>query len=211
MPFAYCRDPQSIEETSLGLIRSVLDSYALEPQLRPVAERVVHAGADFSLASLLRSSPEGVRRGVEALRRGGPLFCDVEMVRSGLSRPLTERLGLHPLAAIHDPEVRRRSEEALVTRAMAAVDLAADQGVRLYAFGNAPTALFRLLEHVREGAPVDFVCAFPVGFVGAAESKRALLASGLPCVVLSGPRGGSNLCAAACNALLRLAGEAPSP
>ena len=211
MPFVYQKDPHAIEAESLGLIRSVLDAYALDPQIRPVAERVVHAGADFSLASLVQASPDGVRAGTAALRRGGSLYCDVEMVRSGLSRPLVERFGLLPRSSIHDPEVHRRSEEEQVTRAMASVDLAVAQGVRLYAFGNAPTALFRLLEHVREGAPVDFVCAFPVGFVGAAESKRALLASRIPCVALMGPRGGSNLCAAACNALLRLAAEEEVP
>ena len=143
--------------------------------------------------------PVGIcgRRAHRAGRRGGGVVQQ---------RERCWRRGAAPACL---PEEHRPAVDHALT--LAAVDLAADQGVRLYAFGNAPTALFRLLERAEAGAPVDFVCAFPVGFVGAAESKRALLASGLPCVVLSGPRGGSNLCAAACNALLRLAGEAPSP
>ncbi|MDR3076739.1 MAG: precorrin-8X methylmutase, partial [Synergistaceae bacterium] len=114
------------------------------------------------------------------------------------------RLGLTPRSYIHDDEVRAASERLGVTRAMASVDRALEDGVRIFAFGNAPTGLFRLLERVRDGAPVDFVCGMPVGFVGAAESKAMLAGSGVPFVIMRGPRGGSGLCAACLNAILRM-------
>jgi precorrin-8X/cobalt-precorrin-8 methylmutase len=214
----YEADPRAIEERSLTLIREVLSSYSVPAELFPFAVRVVHAAADFNLAPLLASGGGGIPRLISALKGGGTLFCDTEMLQSGLSRGLCESLGIRPVAFIHGDAAARAAREAGITRAMAAVDQALESGIRLFAFGNAPTALFRLLERAKEGAPVEAVLGFPVGFVGAADSKAALLASGLPCLVLRGPRGGSNLCAAATNALMAAADrersseeEAPAP
>jgi precorrin-8X/cobalt-precorrin-8 methylmutase len=198
----YETDPQAIETKSLALIREVLASYSVPPALLPVALRVVHAAADFCLAPLLAESEGGTLRLISALREGGTLFCDTEMVRAGLSRGLSEALRIRPVVFIHDETTAKRAKEEGITRAMAAVDRAVESGVRLFAFGNAPTALFRLIERAKEGAPVEGILGFPVGFVGAADSKEALLASELPCIALRGPRGGSNLCAAAVNALM---------
>jgi precorrin-8X/cobalt-precorrin-8 methylmutase len=204
MTFSYEQKPQAIEDTSFAMIRTVLASYAVPKALLPVVIRVVHAGADFSLASLVTVGGTTVPDLAARLRRGGRLFCDVSMLAAGISRKIAAACGLDPFASVHDESVAEKAAAKGITRAMAAVDMAVAQGVRLFAFGNAPTALFRLLEHAREGAPVDAVIGMPVGFVGAADSKEALLASGLPCLTLRGPRGGSNLCAAALNALLRM-------
>jgi precorrin-8X/cobalt-precorrin-8 methylmutase len=194
----------NIEERSFDIIRETLRCYALDESLVDVAVRVVHAGADFSLASLIEARNDAVASARGALSRGGVIFCDVEMLRSGISRRECERLNLKPVSYIHDEDVRCVSEREGITRAMASVDKAVGEGVRIFAFGNAPTALFRLLERVEEGAPADFVVGMPVGFVGAADSKARLAESGVPSILIRGPRGGSGLAAACVNALLRM-------
>lgn len=204
LSLSYDRDPISIERQSLSLIRQVLQSYSISPDLMPVAERVVHAGADFSLANLVCATPGWLSAARERLTRQR-ILCDVDMVRSGLSRNLLRQLGLEPVCLIHQECTADASRRMGITRAMASVDAALEMGIRLFAFGNAPTGLFRLMERGDPGG-VDLIFAFPVGFVGAAESKELALGWGAPCVALRGPRGGSNLCAAAVNAVMRLCG-----
>jgi precorrin-8X/cobalt-precorrin-8 methylmutase len=201
----YDKDPASIEERSFGIIRKTLSCYAVEDKLLDVVIRVVHAGGDFSLASLIESRNGGLDSAMDALVSGGRIFCDVEMLKAGISRKECARLGLDTVCFIGDEGTVERASRNRVTRAMASVDIAVERGVRVFAFGNAPSALFRLLEHAGKGAPVDFVCGMPVGFVGAADSKEALRVSTVPSILLRGPRGGSGLCAACINALLRMA------
>jgi precorrin-8X/cobalt-precorrin-8 methylmutase len=202
--FNYVHEPSGIEERSFGFIRDALSCYSIDPSLLDIAVRVVHAGADFSLANLIEASEGAIKAARAALSGGGAIFCDVEMLKSGLSRKECARLRLVPRSYIHDDDVRETARRMGVTRAMASVDRALDEGVRVFAFGNAPTGLFRLMERVAEGAPVDFVCGMPVGFVGAADSKAALAESGVPSIIMRGPRGGSGYCAACLNALMRM-------
>jgi precorrin-8X/cobalt-precorrin-8 methylmutase len=202
--FNYVFEPSRIEERSFGFIRDALSCYSIDPSLLDIAVRVVHAGADFSLANLIEASEGALDAARAALSGGGVIFCDVEMLKSGLSRKECARLRLAPRSYIHDDDVRETARRMGVTRAMASVDRALDEGVRIFAFGNAPTGLFRLMERAAEGAPVDFVCGMPVGFVGAADSKAALASSGVPSITMRGPRGGSGYCAACLNALMRM-------
>jgi precorrin-8X/cobalt-precorrin-8 methylmutase len=202
---SYECDPSSIEERSFEIIANTLACYAIEPSLIDIAVRVVHAGADFSLASLIEAHCDAINAARAAMSRGGAIYCDVEMLKSGISRKECARLNLTPVSYIHDNEVRAAAEREGLTRAMASVDRAIEDGVRIFAFGNAPTALFRLIERVEGGVPADFVCGMPVGFVGAAKSKAMLAVSGIPSIIMRGPRGGSGLCAACLNALLRMA------
>jgi precorrin-8X/cobalt-precorrin-8 methylmutase len=201
----YEHDPSSIEERSFDIIRNTLACYAIDPALMDIAIRVVHAGADFLLANLIEAGKGSLIGAGEAMSRGGVIYCDVEMLKAGISRKECARLNLTPTSYIHLDEVRDASGRLGITRAMASVDKAIEDGVRIFAFGNAPTGLFRLLERVRGGAGVDFVCGMPVGFVGAAESKAMLADSGIPFIIIRGPRGGSGLCAACINALLKMA------
>ncbi len=202
----YITSPGGIENKSFTMIREILASHDVVPELLPVVTRVVHAAADFSLAELIESHADGIGKIPAVLAGGGTLHCDVQMLRAGISKPLCEKFGVETDCLIRDPEVFRRAEEGSITRAMASIDVAVSREIRLFAFGNAPTGLFRLLEHVREGYRVDGVIGMPVGFVGAAESKAALAACAeAPSLIVRGPRGGSTLCAAAINALLRLA------
>lgn len=200
----YERDPEAIERRSFEIIRDAIACYAIDDSLMNIAVRVVHAGADFALANLLEAHNGALSAAREVLPAGGKIYCDVEMLKAGVSRAECARLGLEAVCFIREEETARRARGEGITRAMASVDLAVERGVRIFAFGNAPTALFRLLEHAESGAPVDFVCGMPVGFVGAAESKRALGETDLSSILLRGPRGGSSLCAACMNALLRM-------
>ncbi|MDR3254970.1 MAG: precorrin-8X methylmutase [Synergistaceae bacterium] len=200
----YEKDPANIERLSLEIIRNTLSSYAIDERLMDVVARVVHAAGDFSLASLIESRNDALALAREAFSSGGQIFCDVEMLKSGISRRECARLELEPVCFIHDEKTAELARRNGVTRAMASVDIAVERGIRLFAFGNAPTALFRLLELRELGAEVDFTAAMPVGFVGAADSKETLAASDIPSILLRGPRGGSGLCAACLNALLRM-------
>jgi precorrin-8X/cobalt-precorrin-8 methylmutase len=184
-----------IEVESLGILRSRYDFSRFEPLSRAVAERVCHASADLSFADSLVLDEQALRAGREALRAGAPIYADARMVAAGI----TTREVRVPLA---DPRVAALAAAHATTRSAAAMRLAAVEAPAgaVWVIGNAPTALFQLLE-TPPPAPA-LIVGLPVGFVGAAEAKAALAASGLPCVANAGERGGSAVAAAAVNALL---------
>ncbi len=183
-----------IEAESYRILRELVDLSHLESLSRAVAERVIHASADPEYAESLALSEAALRAGVEALRRGAPVVPDVGMVAAGITARET-------LCFVSDPRAKELAEEVGITRSAAGFRLAAKEAGEgaVWVVGNAPTALFELLElDVRPA----LVVGLPVGFVGAAESKEALLESGLPAVANHGPKGGSAVAAAAVNALI---------
>jgi precorrin-8X/cobalt-precorrin-8 methylmutase len=184
-----------IEVESMAILRSRHDFTSLPPLSRAVAERVCHASADLSFAASLVLDEEALRAGRAALADGAPIYADARMVAAGI----TSRDVLVPLA---DPRVPGLAAEAETTRSAAAMALAAREAPAgaVWVVGNAPTALFRLL--ASPPAAPALIVGLPVGFVGAAEAKDALVASGLPCVANRGERGGSAVAVAAVNALL---------
>jgi precorrin-8X/cobalt-precorrin-8 methylmutase len=184
-----------IEIESMGILRSRYDFTRFAPLSRAVAERVCHASADLSFADSLILDEEALRAGRAALRDGAPIYADARMVAAGV----TSRDVVVPLA---DARVAPLAAELGVTRSAAAMQLAVREAPAgaVWVVGNAPTALFQLLE-TPPAAPA-LIVGLPVGFVGAAESKAALAASGLPCVANRGERGGSAVAVAAVNALL---------
>jgi precorrin-8X/cobalt-precorrin-8 methylmutase len=184
-----------IEIESMGILRSRYDFTRLPPLSRAVAERVCHASADLSFADSLVLDEEALRAGREALRAGAPIYADARMVAAGV----TTRAVTVPLT---DPRVPELAAKLGVTRSAAAMRLAVGEAPAgaVWVVGNAPTALFQLLR-TPPAAPA-LIVGLPVGFVGAAESKDALVASGLPCVANRGERGGSAVAVAAVNALL---------
>ncbi|MBD0354574.1 MAG: precorrin-8X methylmutase [Rubrobacteraceae bacterium] len=183
-----------IETESYRILRDLVDLSHLEPLSRAVAERVIHASADLEYADSLVLNESVLRGGVEALRRGASIVVDVGMVAAGVT-------AREALCFVSDPRTRGLSERLGVTRSAAGFRLtAAEVGEgAVWVVGNAPTALFELLEMNVEPA---LVVGLPVGFVGAAESKEVLIESGLPAVSNRGPKGGSAVAAAALNALL---------
>jgi precorrin isomerase len=200
---SYLRDPDAIYRESWRAVEAATDLTRLPTELHGVALRLVHAAADPSLAPLLRASPGAVEAARAALAAGAPILVDAAMVASGITRRFLDA-GNPVRCTLDDPAVPALAREHVITRAAAAVELWRSWlGGAVVAIGNAPTALFRLLELVAEGAPRPaVVLGFAVGFVGAAEAKAALMAQDcVPWIALEGRRGGSALAAAAINAL----------
>jgi precorrin-8X/cobalt-precorrin-8 methylmutase len=183
-----------IESESYRILRGLVDLSHLGPLSRAVAERVIHASADLEYAQSLVLDETALEGGLGALRRGAPVVTDVHMVAAGIT-------GHETLCFVLDPRARELSEGLGITRSAAGFRLAVEEvGVgAVWVVGNAPTALFELLE--LDVSPALAV-GLPVGFVGAAESKDALKDSGLPCLANRGPKGGSAVAAAALNALI---------
>jgi len=183
-----------IEAESYRILRGMVDLSHLGPISRGVAERVIHASADPDYAESLVLDEAALENGISALRQGAPVVTDVGMVAAGIT-------GRQTRCFVSDPRASELSERLGITRSAAGFRLAAEEVGRgaVWVVGNAPTALFELL-----GLDVtpNLVIGLPVGFVGAAESKDALLASGLPAVANRGPKGGSAIAAAALNALV---------
>ena len=194
---SYLRDPAAIYRLSFRMARDATDLSGLQPRAVGLALRLVHACGRPEIVQDIALSAGIVERAEAGLAAGAPVIADTRMTAEGI-------IGRDTVCVIDDPDVAEAARAGGSTRAMAAMDALADrfEGA-VIAIGNAPTALFRLLELVAEGAPAPLaVLGFPVGFVGAAESKEALIESGLPHIVLQGRFGGSALAAAAVNALL---------
>ena len=198
----YIRDGEEIYRQSFAIIRREADLARFEGPEERVAVRVIHACGMVEAAADLRFSPGAALAGIAALRRGAPILCDARMVAEGVTRarlPADNEV----VCALGDPLVADLAARLRTTRSAAALDLWTPrlEGA-IVAIGNAPTALFRLLELLDAGAPSPAaIIGMPVGFVGAAESKEALLASGRPSIVMRGRKGGSAMAAAAVNAL----------
>jgi precorrin-8X/cobalt-precorrin-8 methylmutase len=184
-----------IEAESYRILRARLDLSHLPALARAVTERVVHASADVEYADTLLADEAFLRSGREALLAGAPLVCDTRMVAGGITR----REATVPLL---DPRTAELATREGITRTAAAMRLAAAETApgAVWVVGNAPTALFELLE--RPPRDPALIVGLPVGFVGAAEAKAALAASGLPYLANRGEKGGSAVAAAAVNALL---------
>lgn len=200
-------NPQAIEERSYALIAAALGDCAGTPQERDVLMRIIHATGDHDYSRLIYMHPEFVTVSLAALRQGAGIFTDIEMVRSGINSGLAVSLGCSVFCAIREAEVIQMAKENGCTRAMAAMErLAPRLTGGLVVIGNAPTALFRLLQLMEsDAARPAAVIGVPVGFVGAAEAKAALAETTVPHLVVRGTKGGSPVAVAAANALLRLA------
>lgn len=201
----YIRDPAAISRRSFEIIAAEADLASLPPDIAPLAARIVHACGMPDVVADLAFSPGAGLAGLAALAAGAPILCDVRMVVAGLmTGRLRARNPVH--VALDAPGADDFAQRFGQTRTASGLELLARRlPGAIVVIGNAPTALFRLLELVAAGAPQPaLVLGFPVGFVGAAESKAALAANeiGLRFVTLHGRRGGSAIAAAALNALI---------
>ncbi len=198
----YLKDPSAIYAQSFATIRAECDLSHLPQDAHDIALRMVHACGMTEIAQDLLISPGFVEAALGSLAAGKPVLVDAEMVRHGI---IGKHLNI--ICTLNDPRAREIGIEQKTTRSAAAVDLWRDhlQGA-IAVIGNAPTALFRLLEIISEtGTKPAAIVGLPVGFVGAAESKEALVADsrGIPFVTLRGRKGGSAMAAAVINALLK--------
>jgi precorrin-8X/cobalt-precorrin-8 methylmutase len=202
--YDYEKDPASIYRRSFGIIRSEADlaRFSLSPVEERVAVRIIHACGMVEAARDLVFAPGAAKAAREALRAGAPVFCDARMVAEGITRA---RLPANNdvICTLSDPATPALAAKLGTTRTAAAIELWLPRlGGSVIAIGNAPTALFRLLEAIAAGAPRPAaIVGMPVGFVGAVESKEALIESGAPAIVMRGRKGGSAMAAAAVNAL----------
>ena len=202
----YIQQPQAIERKSFEIISDIIAETRPEyrfdsPLHEAIIKRVIHTTADFEWLDILWFAPDALARLTEALSRPCTLYTDTTMALSGINKNLLATFGGECRCYISDPRVVREAKAQGMTRSMAAVDIAVQEaGDKVFVFGNAPTALFRLLEH--KGVEVGGVVGVPVGFVGAAESKDALSKSGLPGIAALGRKGGRNVAAAIVNAIL---------
>ncbi|TYC68055.1 precorrin-8X methylmutase [Stappia sp. BW2] len=202
--YDYEKDPTAIYRQSFSIVRSEAELSHLPDGLKPVAVRLIHACGMTDLPQDLAWSEDFLSAAQDAFARSVPVFCDVEMVVHGLIRSRLPA-GCDVVCTLNDPTVPALANNLGTTRSAAAVELWRDrlEGA-VVAVGNAPTALFHLLEMIAAGGPKPaLVLGFPVGFVGAAESKEALISNPfkLPFLAVRGRRGGSAMAAAAVNAL----------
>lgn len=205
--YDYIKDPAAIYAQSFDLVRAATSLERFSPELAEVVIRVVHACGMPDAADDMTASPSAAAKAASALAEGAPILADCAMVASGITRRF-----LHPDTAItmtlYDEGMADRAKALGTTRSAAAVNDWHDHiGGAVVAIGNAPTALFHLLEKIDAGWPKPAaILAFPVGFVGAAESKDALAArDDLEFITIRGTRGGSAMASAAVNAVALLA------
>lgn len=199
--------PEQIESLSMQIIESLLPRLECSHEERCVVKRIVHAAGDPEIARLVRFHSRAVSRGIDAIRRGTPISTDVKMVAIGINHQLAEKFGCSIGCPLDEPGVIRQAQEENVTRAAAAMRyLGKDLDGAIVAIGNAPTALFALVDLIDGGDVLPAVIVgTPVGFVGAKESKMELMKRDVPYITVAGTRGGSALAVATVNALLSLA------
>ena len=211
--------PREIEGESMRIIGQELEAMGivLPAGCEAVVKRAIHTTADFDYARNLCFTPGAVEAGVAALRAGTALVTDTNMALSGVNRGACEQLGVERFCYMADPQVAERARTEHTTRAAAAVDRwAVDHPAGIFAVGNAPTALLRLAEWMEAGKiRPALVIGAPVGFVNVVESKERLFAVctqyGVPAIAAMGRKGGSNVAAAICNALVYSAAEMLDP
>lgn len=210
--------PADIERTSISIITREMDELGLTPppETAAVVKRVIHTTADFDYAKNLRFTPGAVQAAVRALQRGAVIVTDTNMALAGISRPGLAKLDCEAVCYMADPAVAEAAKQAGTTRAVAAMHRAArEHPGAILAVGNAPTALLTIAEEIEAGLRPALVIGVPVGFVNVVESKETLFAvceqHGVPAIAAMGRKGGSNVAAAICNALVYSAAEMLDP
>lgn len=198
--------PADIERRSFEIIESELDR-EISPDIKPVVMRVIHTTADFSYLDSLYFSDGVMDTALQAIRQHAVFVTDTNMAKAGINQPALARHECTCACYMAEPEIAEAAKRSGTTRAAASVDRAAQIGKPvIYAAGNAPTALIRLTELIAQNVfRPALVIGVPVGFVNVIQSKEMLIASGIPCIVARGRKGGSNVAAAICNALLYIA------
>ena len=216
--YKYVR-PADIEKESMRIIEGELNEQGIEipEEHLTVVKRVIHTTADFDYGENLKFTENAVQRSIEALRQGGRVFItDTNMALSGISKPSLAKLDASAICYMADPEIMQQAKAEGTTRAYASMRRGASEHPdAIFVSGNAPTALIAISEMIREGLRPSLVIAVPVGFVNVVESKEELLSlcaeKGIPAIVALGRKGGSNVAASICNALLYQAVDMVDP
>ena len=196
--------PMDIEKRSMEIIGEDLGEVQLDPDKASIVKRVIHTSADFDYARNLRFSEGVVAQALAVLQQGATIVTDTKMACVGINKPGLRKLGGQAVCFMDDPEVAAHAKAVGSTRAAACMEKAAAlPGPLIIAIGNAPTALVKLDELVRAGKiKPALVIGVPVGFVNVVEAKELIMQTGIPYIVAVGRKGGSNVAAAICNALI---------
>jgi precorrin-8X/cobalt-precorrin-8 methylmutase len=205
----YIRDPKAIENRSFEIIEEHVDKSYCDLTEWTVIRRVIHTTADFEFADLLKFSPRAVESGLAAIQGGCRIYTDTRMVEAGINKKALKKLGCQVTCFVDHPQVAAMAKERGITRSMASIMMAAqDPDVKVFALGNAPTALYKLIELIRkQKVNLALIIGVPVGFVGAEESKDILAKLPVPYIITRGRKGGSTVAAAIVNALMYMAIE----
>ena len=196
--------PMDIENRSFAIITELLGDTPLDPENAPVIKRVIHTTADFDYAQSLVFSPPAVEKGILALKAGCDIVTDTQMAKAGINKTALGKLGGQVHCFMADEDVAQEAKSRGITRAAVCMERAAKlEKPCVFAIGNAPTALIALKEMMDGGKLTPaLIIGVPVGFVNVVESKERILGTHVPHIVARGRKGGSNVAAAICNALL---------
>ena len=196
--------PEDIEKRSMEIITEELNGRTFPEPEFSIVKRCIHTSADFDYADNLCFSDGAAALGIQALRRGASIVTDTKMAWSGINKKKLLEYGGEAYCFMADADVAEEAERRACTRAAVCMERgAALEGEVIFAVGNAPTALIRLYELIREGkARPALIIGAPVGFVNVVEAKELIMTAGVPYIVPRGRKGGSNIAATICNAML---------
>lgn len=199
--------PEQIEEKSFQLIEERVPSHSFDQKEWTIVRRMIHATVDFDLVHDTKFHPEAISKGIAALRKGAPIITDTKMVKAGISLKRLRKYKTKILCAISHPEVIKEAKLSGKTRASVAMQkMSSLMGGSIIAIGNAPTALFEILELAEKESQIpSLIIGVPVGLVGASESKEMLMKKDIPYITVRGEKGGSPLAASIVNGLAVLA------
>lgn len=205
MAYEYIEDPLEIERKSFEIIHQEMKNTNLPELKLNIMKRVIHTSTDFVYEDILMFKDEVEQVLLKAFQNGCTIITDTEMIKAGISKKLTEQLGVKIVCYVGSQEATIEAKRLGVTRSMAGVDIAMKTpGIKVFAIGNAPTALYRIMEWCEQDLnDVEAVIGVPVGFVGAAESKAALWQTEIPSIISKGRKGGSTIAVAIINAILK--------
>lgn len=205
----YIKNPMMIENKSFEIIQGIIDEIRPDYKFKndieeKIIKRAIHTTADFEYLDILKISETAVEKISNALKNKATIYTDTNMALSGINKRKLDALGCKYKCFVSDEEVAKLAKEKGITRSMAAVEVAAkEEGIKVFVLGNAPTALYKVIEmHNTKQLEVEAVVGVPVGFVGAEESKYELEKTDIPFIISKGRKGGSNLAAAIINAIL---------
>ena len=196
--------PNDIEKRSMEIIAEELGEVKLDEEKLSIIKRVIHTSADFDSVRTLHFSEDAVQKALEALKNGATIVTDTNMAKAGINKAGMDKLGCKAVCYMADPDVASQAKIEGSTRAAACMEKAClIEGPVIIAIGNAPTALVRLDELIKEGKiKPELIVGVPVGFVNVVEAKELIMQAGVPYIVARGRKGGSNVAAAICNALI---------
>lgn len=204
----YLKNPMGIEERSFEIIGEEMGPHSFTEEELLIVKRTIHTTADFEYKELVEISETAIETAKKLFKEGAKIYTDTNMALNGINKIALAKTNSSVICYVNEDIVHKEAKEKNITRSMAAVEKACNDNVDIFVFGNAPTALFRLKELIKEGkANPKLIIAVPVGFVGAAESKENMDDLSIPYIRVKGRKGGSTVAASIINALMYMVAQ----